>query len=128
MFTITSVFSSANYELNLYEKVIPAIFKQNNLKIYVDEDAKEILKYSKIFTIVENCDNALLLIGDSFPNMTKGCLKKPVFSSSYESFMINKNSFGAFYWRKSRPQIKFKSKVIHRYNLTLPKSLKRFSK
>jgi len=128
MFVTTSLFSHENYELNLYEKVLPAIFKKNHLKVYVDEDAKELMRYSSVFTIVSKCSEASLLIGAKFNDISTICLHKPLFSTSYKSFKNNHNSFGAFYWRKSRPQIKFKNKVLKRYNLKLPKSLIRFAK
>jgi len=126
IFTITSLFSNQNYELKLYEKILPAIFKKDHLKIYVDAQQKNIIKNSDIFTIVSDCNDALFLIGKKFGYLDMKCLSKPLFSTSYKSFNNQENSFGAFYWRKGRPQIKFKKNVLLRYNLQLPDSLKRF--
>lgn len=128
LFIIKSIFASENYELNLYEKILPVIFKKDILKVYVDEDAQEIIKNSKIFIVVKNCHKASLLIGSGFNFIHKECLKKPLFATDYKSFITNENSFGAFYWRKSRPQIKFKSNVLFKYHLTLPNSLIKFTK
>lgn len=118
-----------NYELKLYEKVLPSIFKQTPIKIFADKNIKEILKYSQLFHIVDNCDNAvMLLVGKNFSDLSKECKNKPIFSTSYRDFKNNDNSFGAFYWRKGRPQIKFKNSVISKFNLHLPNNLKKYSK
>ncbi len=128
LFCLTSLFSIENYELNLYEKILPAIFDKKKLDVYVDTETQELMKYSKVFNIVSTCREATILIGSKFTFLSQECLSKPLFSTSYRSFKTKVNSFGAFYWRKSRPQIKFKSKVLLKYNLILPSSLKRFSK
>jgi len=123
-----ALFAQDNYELKLYEKILPVIFKVQNLNIYVDEDSKSIIKNTKFFYIVSDCTNASLLIGKKFNSLKNECLSKPRFATSYKSFMKQPNVIGAFYWRKSRPQIRFKSENILKYHLFLPDSLRRFAK
>jgi len=125
---ITNSFSSnENYELKLYEKILPNIFKKD-LLIYTDLSTKEILKYSDSLKITLNCIEADVLLGKGFKNLPVKCQDKPIFSTSYRSFTNNANAIGAFYWRKGRPQIKFKLDALIRYNIKLPKSFIEFAK
>ena len=128
IFSFALLFSQQNYELKLYEKILPLIFKKKSLDIYVDSDTKDILKQTNVFRIVQDCSEASLLIGRKFSDIGYDCMQKPLFATSYKSFIKQKNVIGAFYWRKSRPQIVFKNKNILKYHLYLPDSLKRFSK
>ena len=124
---ITSTFSSdKNYELKLYEKVLSNIF-QKSLLIYSDKYSKDILQNSSILKLTINCTKADILIGKRFGNLPTLCQDKPIFSTSYQSFISEKNAIGAFYWRKGRPQIKFKLDTLQNFNLELPRSLMEFA-
>ncbi len=118
--------ANADYELKLYEKVLPAIFHKQPLKVFTDKDAKILLRDSDVFIIVHSCDNAVLLIGKKFPSLPNKCKAKPLFSTNYLSYHNQKNSFGAFYWRKGRPQLKFKEIILEKFNIILPNSLKEY--
>ncbi len=121
--------ASDNYELKLYDKLLPLIFIKTPIVVFVDKDTRELLKNSDKFKIVNSCDkNTMVLIGKNFHNLSYQCKNKPIFATSYRGFKNQKNSFGAFYWRKGRPQIRFKNDVLNRYNLNLPNSLKKYAK
>lgn len=118
-----------NYELKLYEKVLPSIFKEIPIKVFADKDTHVLLEHSNKFHIVSKCDKAvILLIGKRFDNIPIQCKDKPIFATSYRSYKNSVNSFGAFYWRKGRPQLKFKNEVLEKYNLNLPFSLQKYVK
>jgi len=121
-----NLLANKNYELELYEKILPLIFDKSSIKVYADSEAKQILKNSKIFIIIDSCQNADLLIGKNKKSFLNKCLNKPLFATSYKGFKL-KNSFGAFYWRKGRPQLRFKLDTINKYKLNLPSNLKRYS-
>lgn len=124
-----ALFSAENYELKLYQSLLPRLFSQNVLNVYVkDTDQIKILEHSTSFQLVANCVDADILIGKKFDSLTQECLDKPVFATTYRSFKNNKNAFGAFYWRKGRPQVQFKLKNINKYNLHLPKNLIKYAK
>ena len=126
VFFLNILLADKNYELKLYEKILPLIFEKYGIKIFVDNEAKQILKDSKFFIITNNCQNADLLIGKNKKSFINKCLNKPLFATSYKGFKL-KNSFGAFYWRKGRPQLKFKIDIIEKFNLKLPKNLRRYA-
>ena len=127
IFIIHNLFANDSYESKLYEKILPMILKQNNINIFADKETKFFLKNSSIFNIVYSCDDADLLVGKSILDFPQDCKHKPIFATSYR-FFNNKNSFGAFYWRKGRPQIKFKLSVIEKFNLYLPQNFKKYAK
>ena len=116
-----------NYELTLYEKVLPTLFNSKHLKVYSDVEAKIVLQKSFFIQVIDDCSKAHLLIGKSFKNLPLVCLSKPIFATSYRSFKKNKNAFGAFYWRKGRPQIRFKNYKIEEFNLFLPPSFQKYT-
>jgi len=123
-----SLFSSEDYELKLYETVLPIIFNTTEIKVFVTKDINTILKSSDKFIIVNNCNDADLLIGKKFINLPNNCKDKPLFTTTYKSFKNNVNCIGAFYWKKGRPQIKFKLKNIEKHNLLFPLQLWKYAK
>lgn len=118
----------ANDELKIYERILPAIFKVEKIDVYVSKDMQYKIEMSNHFKVVKNCEDALILIGSNFKNLKQECLKKPLFATNYITYKTYKNSFGAFYWRKARPQLKFKLEVLKRFNLLLPKTLKKYAR
>jgi len=126
-FTLTLLNAQSDYELKLYETIIPSIFKNRPVRVYLDKDIQSILSSSKKFTILKKCDASVdLLIGKKFENLPNICQNKPLFTTKYRTFKENRNSFGAFYWRKGRPQIKFKKSTLLRYDIHLHNSLQRY--
>ena len=127
IFVANILYSQDNYELKLYDKILPIIFNKNYIRVYVDDYTRDILKTSLIFEIVNNCNEADLLIGKNKNIFPRWCENKPLFATSYKGFKNSNNSFGAFYWRKGRPQIKFKLNTIEKFNLNLPDSLWKYA-
>jgi len=115
-----------NITLKLYEKVLTSIFHSQTIKVFVDEQSKEILKNSDVFEIVDSCDKSVVVLVGSFSTLANSCENKPIFSTSYRAFKHTPNSFGAYYWRKGRPQLKFKREALDKYHLSLPFTLERY--
>jgi hypothetical protein len=120
---VTSLFSNEDYELKLYENVLNSIFNSQKINIYVDEKSNKILKNSDKFVIVDDCDKAILKIGKDLKYKCKGL---PWFATNYKVFKNEETVFGAFYWRKGRPQLKFNKKVLENFKLVLPQNLKKY--
>jgi len=125
----TALFSSENYELKLYQDLLPTLFGKKSLHIYTqDIELADLFKQSNILKTSHNCKDADLIIGKDFDDLPHACHDKPIFATSYRSFIHTKNAFGAFYWMKGRPQIQFKLKVIQKYHLHLSPNLSRYAK
>ena len=127
IFITLHLHAQQNYELKLYEKVLPALFHRHTLKVFVDKDVKSLLESSDKFIVVNRCDEStILLIGKEFPLLDDKCKNKPLFSTTYLGYKEQKNSFGAFYWRKGRPQLRFKKAILKKFNIALPSSFKKY--
>ncbi len=122
-----ALFSDNTYELKLYEKILPLLFKNKPLIIFTDKNTYQILKQSKKFEISQTCDqNTTVIIGKNFEEIPDSCKNKPLFATSYRWYKNYPNSFGAFYWRKGRPQLKFNKKRSEKLHIILPESLKKY--
>jgi len=120
--------AESSYELKLYEKVLPYIF-ETPIKVYVDGSTKNLLQNSDEFEIKSTCsDDVVLVIGKNFSDLPQACKEKPLFATSYRWYKNYKNSLGAFYWRKGRPQLRFKKDIFEKYNIDVPYSLRKYVK
>lgn len=115
------------YTLKLYEKLLPPIFHSIPIIVFADTDAKEILDKSSMFEVLNSCNSSVdVLVGSNFKQLSRSCNGKPLFATTYRAYSENNNAFGAFYWRKGRPQIHFKKAILKKFHLKLPKKLQRF--
>jgi len=117
---ISTILWAGNYEVKLYETIFTKLFHKKNINVYFQNHKKinsKILKSS-------SCKDADIVIITHLPNK---CKNKPFFVTSYIDY-INSNAVGAFYWRKSRPQLRLNKKVIKTYNLYLDKSLQKYAR
>jgi hypothetical protein len=129
LFLLTNLlFAKDTYEMKLYEKVIPSLFKKDKVKVYVDKKVKTLLSRSEKFIFVDDCSDASLMIGKKFDNLSNRCKDKPLFATNYRVYKTSLNCFGAFYWRKGRPQLIFKKDMISKFGIELPNSFKKYAK
>jgi len=124
---ISNLFAN-NYEVRLYEKIIPSIFQKDKVIVYASKDIKEFFLNKHLFSITTDCNKADIIVGKKFKDLNTECLKKPFFTTSYRAYRKYKNAIGAFYWKKGRPQLQFELQKIEQFNLFLPNSLKRYTK
>jgi hypothetical protein len=112
------LFASAKIEL--FEKLFTSLF--NKPVVYVLTNNED-LKYStsRVIKIVNQCDTADLIVG----NIDKNC-SKPRFLLDYYQFKKDPNAIGAFYWRKGRPQLRLRKKIIKKYHLHVSKDFEDF--
>jgi len=106
-FITTFVFATEQSEL--FNNIFPELLHKNRIRVLTK------LKLDpKYFIIVNSCKKAELVIGDFKCN-------KPTFVLDYYEFKDNKNAIGAFYWRKGRPQLRFRKSNIDKYHLYISK-------
>jgi len=121
--------SDTHYELKLYESLLPTLFQKKSLIVYTQErEQKNIVKNSLVLKLSNSCSDADLIITKYVATIPKECANKPLFATSYRSYRDAKSAFGAFYWRKGRPQIHFKLETMKRYHLYLSHSLQKYAK
>lgn len=116
---IVNVFALSSEEKFLLAHLFTELFHKPVVKIY----SKEVKSFTpKNIILVKNCNNADLILGKS---NDKNC-SKPVFVLDYYDYKNNKNAIGAFYWRKGRPQVRLRKKLILKYNLHITDDMKDF--
>ncbi len=121
--------ADSSYELHLYEKVLPSLFMQTPIRVYADKESRALLSHSVKFELVHDCSkDVVLLVGKNFSELADECKTKPLFATSYKEYKNAPNSIGAFYWRKGRPQLHFKSDMMEKYRLIVPIFLQRYVK
>ena len=114
------------YTQKLYETILGSIFKERPIVVFVTGDAKATLENSKIFDVVTTCKNAsVAVIGDDSSSKQE-CGNIPIFTTTHRDYMRILNAFGAFYWRKGRPQIHFRERGLKMFHLHLSHNLQRF--
>ena len=117
-----------DYERLLYEKILPALFHREPVVIYAEGDLASSLRGSRKLRLEENCKEASVILTDKGTDeLPPACRKKPIFATSYRRYKQHTESIGAFYWRKGRPQLRFRIESLRRFGLSLPKSLEKFA-
>ncbi len=116
------------YTQSLLEKLLSPLFQEKPIVAYVDAEHYQTLQDSKLFRLQSACDSKTeLVLWDCLEHLPDACRNKPLFATTYRTYINHPdNAFGAFYWRKGRPQIHFNKRLLEKYHLTLPPTLQRF--
>ncbi|WP_456479792.1 hypothetical protein [Nautilia sp.] len=120
LLVFTSFLFSQNIELKLFSKLFTDLFNKKIVYIYT-ENSKFKNFHSIFLKKVNSCKDADIVLG-----LSKKCTGKPVFLLDYYDYINNKNALGAFYWRKGRPQLRLRKKVILKYHLHIAPEFKEF--
>ena len=126
LFLSSLIYAKENPLATLYEEILTSIFHSQHIRVFADKEVKNLLKNSTSLEVVDRCDKSVTLLIGSFSNIVDACKDKPIFSTSYRKFKKNPNAFGVYYWRKGRPQLKFKRIALQRHSLSLPDNLQRY--
>ncbi len=127
LIVLCMLLDAKEYTLKLYETLLSPLFTDFPIVVYADEESVKKLQKSDVFEVERQCNTDVdLLIGSRFAHLPKQCRNKPLFATTYKAYRANNNAFGAFYWRKGRPQIHFKKEALEKFGLKLPPKLQRF--
>jgi hypothetical protein len=115
------ILSAGNEERYLFEKLFQTLFNKKIIKVYTDKKDAQIIKNSSVLKIVKSCKNADLVL-----NVTDMNCSKPLFVLDYYVYKNHPEAIGAFYWRKGRPQLRLRKKLIKKYHLHVTKDFEDF--
>lgn len=115
------------YTQKLYETLFGSLFHKSPVFVYADKQTRAALRSSRTIVVVEDCRQSDFLMGSDFENLPAPCHDKPLFATSYKAYKEYSNSFGAFYWRKGRPQIHFNRVNLKKFSIALPENLKKYA-
>lgn len=102
---------SQEIEVKLFARLFTSLFHKKTVYVYTEN--KKYQNLQSVFLInVKNCKKADIVLG-----VSKECKNKPHFLLDYYNYIKDKNALGAFYWRKGRPQLRLRKKIILKYHL-----------
>jgi hypothetical protein len=114
-------------EQELIVKVLKLLtYKGKSMVVYEHQPAVS-LQGSSFESLTQECHQAGLVYGMAFESLPSACKSLPRFSTDYEIFQKDKNSIGAFYWRKGRPQLRFNKERCEDFNIILPQELVQYA-
>lgn len=103
---LLAAYQDEEMAVKVLEKIFASIDIGQELKIYSnDKGIESEFAKRKRFSVVSRCENASLLVLTDEVELDKGCKNRATFVMSYELLRKNKQSFGAFFWKKGRPNI-----------------------
>ncbi len=111
-------------EAEIISKICSALTgKSIGIKVYLTENMKYIIKYSKIFIPVEKCSDADVIVAGKKVQSCKG--KIMVVTRDY---LLKKyeDAVAAFYWYKGRPNIIFVEEKLKKHGISLPKEFLKY--
>ncbi len=114
LFSAVLLFAGA--EKQLFEKLFTQLFQKKTILIYTNNKYKKIIDGSIHLIVIDKCKYADIQFGV----YDKNC-SKPVFVLDYYKYKKNPDVLGAFYWRKGRPQLRLRKKIIKKYHLHIAK-------
>jgi hypothetical protein len=115
------LFAEDSMELQLFEKLFSKLFNKKTVFVYTKPKYSKIFEDSKVIKLTKSCKKADLQFGVYDKNCTK-----PAFVLDYYIYKKHPDILGAFYWRKGRPQLRLRKKVIKKYNLHISKDFEDF--
>ena len=115
-------------EAKIISQIAQTSFKEP--KIFIAESEEKLTSYfSKNLTVEQNCNNADFIYikkGSQFDINSCEIRNKIIFTDDKNIFKKNEDIFGAFYWFKSRPNVKLSSKKAKALGIEIPDDYLKF--
>jgi len=111
LFLITASFASEeriDIKAQILEKIFANININETITIWTDnEELLEEFKKSSYLIVTDDCAVATLIVVEAKTSIEndESCRNKPIFVLNYEMLKDIPESFGAFFWKKGRPNI-----------------------
>ncbi len=129
LFLTIALFASDNKDImraQILEKIILNIYINETVTIWSDN--KELLaefKKSAHIVTTDSCAKATIIILENKEKIhDDACKNKPIFVLEYNLLKEVPESFGAFFWKKGRPNIVIIEPRIASQNISVSKELK----
>ncbi len=116
--------SSNTHQIKIIEKIFSEISIGEELKIWSDSsDILFGLQTSAHFKIVQNLQDANIIILEKSDTFLSEYLSKAIFVLNYSLLSEIPQSFGALFWKKGRPNIVIIQPRIEKQSITVSKDL-----
>ncbi|MCK9490844.1 MAG: hypothetical protein M0Q24_02045 [Sulfurimonas sp.] len=98
--------SSLNLQVKILEKIISEISINKEKIIWSDnKEISKAIENHKLLQTTPNCKKATIMILQDKNNLPKECSHCAIFVLDYALLSQVQKSFGAFFWKKGRPNI-----------------------
>ena len=112
----------------IYDKLFYAIFKKENIKVYVnDNEYKKMILSSEYLKLTDKIEDSEIVIITKKEEI-KEIKDKIAFGTEKDFLEIDANIIGAFYWKKGVPEIIFIKKKLEKNNLQLLEGFEKYAK
>ena len=112
----------------IYDKLFYAIFKKENIKVYVnDNEYKKMILSSEYLKLTDKIEDSEIVIITKKEEI-KEIKDKIAFGTEKDFLEIDANIIGAFYWNKGVPEIIFIKKKLEKNNLKLLEGFEKYAK
>lgn len=116
-----------HHKASILEKVFSQISINQKLKIWCDENALvSQLKDHNRFQMVDSCLDANVILLNDKENLSQNCENKHIFALKYDILSNVPSSFGAFFWKKGRPNIVIIKPRIESRSIKISKNLENY--
>ncbi len=124
-----STFISASNDIST--KIVATLLKQlagNKYKVWLNThtDKNPITINKKHLNIINNCEDASVLLLYSDISIDNKCKNKIILVLDYTLLHKYTNAVGAFYWKKGRPNIVFIRSRLKQHNIKLSESYDKY--
>jgi len=111
LFSITLLFAGIgdeNLKIKILKKIVSGIQNSDSMRLWSDD--YHILKAfsdDEKYHVAMRCENADIIILKEKEHLPSHCVHQHIFVLSYKLLNDIPKSFGAFFWKKGRPNIVF---------------------
>jgi len=127
LLTTSFLFASSsgdNIKLKILQNICMGIKSSKNMKVWSDEEVVKdsFLSFNKFEVVSDFKEADLIIIKNNFASLDK-YKNKHIFVLDYNLLSKIPNSFGAFFWKKGRPNIVFIKSRLDEQKLQLASEL-----
>ncbi len=116
--------NSQALKIQILEKILTEVSIDKEIKIWSDnQNILDGFKNSSKFKTVDECTDANIIILDKQMTLSDDCKKKYIFVLRYNLLNDIKESFGALFWKKGRPNIVILQPRIKAQSIKVSKAL-----
>lgn len=116
-----------HHRATILEKVFSQISINQKVKIWCDESSLVFqLKNHSRLQVVDSCSDASVILLNDKENLSQNCEGKHVFALKYDILSNVPSSFGAFFWKKGRPNIVIIKPRLESQSIIISKSLEEY--
>ena len=115
---------SGGLKMEILKKIVSGIENGEKMKVWSDDPRiMTAFREPKLLDVVDGCMEADIVILEKKENLPKECLSRNIFVLSYKLLIDIPESFGAFFWKKGRPNIVFIESRVRENTLELSEEL-----